>query len=178
MIFSADHFITAAISTIFYSCLNIAFSLKISIPDHLSYKESRDYVGQHISLIHSLISCLLSFTVFVLDMGIDYESDFGYKYIFVMGHSMGYFTYDMIYAEIFGVHDTAMRFHHVCVLIGGYLLYFQEKGGSIGVLCIALTEMSNPPMQLRLVLKAKKQDHTWLYTVCELSFAALFSFNR
>lgn len=175
---TVDHFITTAISLIFYSCLNVACTLKIKSPEHLSATEARDHIGQHISFVHSSLSCFLSLVVYIQDAGIDYESDFSYKYIFVMGHSMGYFTYDLIYAEIFGVHDLAMRFHHACVMVGGYALFFQDKGGSIGILCIALTELSNPCMQVRFILKARKEDNSRLCKISEVLFAALFVFNR
>jgi hypothetical protein len=175
---SFDHFITAGISLLFYSCLNVSLSLTIKIPSHLDYKQSRDFIGQHISFVHSMIACILSLGVYLLNSGIDYESDFSFKYILVLGHSMGYFTYDMIYAEIFGVHDLAMRFHHVCVLIGGYTLYCQDKGGAIGVLCVGLTELSNPSMQTRLILKSKKMQESNLYKIAESTFAFIFTFNR
>jgi hypothetical protein len=175
---STDHYIVAGISLLFYSFINIILSTKIKIPPHLNFKESRDFIGQHISFIHSCLACMMSLAVYIRDLGIDYESDFSYKYILVLGHSMGYFTYDMIYAEIFGFHDLAMRFHHVCVLIGGYTLYCQDKGGAIGVLCVGLTELSNPCMQIRLILKSKHETDTTLYKIAELIFAFSFSFNR
>ena len=173
-----DHYIVAGLSILFYTCINIALSMRISVPPHLNFKESRDYIGKHISFIHSFIACIMSLCVYVQDFGIDYESDFSYKYILVLGHSMGYFTYDMIYAEVFGVHDLAMRFHHICVLIGGYTLYCQDKGGAIGVLCIGLTELSNPSMQIRLILKSRKEQDRTLYKIAETTFAVSFSFNR
>lgn len=176
--FTIDHFFIVAISLIFYSCLNVACSLLIKAPEYLSYKDSRDYIGQHISFVHSSIACFLSFVVYINDRGIDYESDFSYKYILVLGHSLGYFTYDMIYAEIFGVHDFAMRFHHICVMFGGYFLYYQDKGGSIGTLCVALTELSNPCMQMRLLLKNKKKDDSIQYKIAEKVFILTFVFNR
>jgi hypothetical protein len=175
---SADHYIVAGISFLFYSFLNIFISTRISIPPNLNFMRSRDFIGQHISFIHSFLACLMSMVVYIRDQGIDYESDFSYKYILVLGHSMGYFTYDMIYAEIFGVHDLAMRFHHICVLIGGYTLYCQDKGGAIGVLCVGLTELSNPCMQIRLILKSRNEQDSTLYKIAELIFAVSFCFNR
>jgi TLC domain len=172
-----DHLIVVGTSLAFYSCLNVVFTLNITAPEHLSNKLARDYIGQHISLVHSVIACILSLRVY-LQEGIDYESDFTYPYIFVLGHSLGYFTYDMVYAEIFGVHDLPMRFHHVCVIIGGFSLYTQDKGGSIGALCLVITELSNPFMQLRLIMKTLKKDNTPLYTFIEVGFMFIFIFNR
>lgn len=36
----------------------------------------------------------------------------------------------MFYAEIFKLHDWAMRTHHISVLIGGFIMYMAENGGS------------------------------------------------
>ena len=173
-----DHVITVTLSLIFYSILIIIYTSVIKRPQDMESKEYRDYIGQHISLTHSVIACILSLIVYIQDNGIDYESTFNYRYLVVFGHSMGYFAYDMIYAEIFGVHDLAMRFHHVCVLIGGTMFYTADNGGSVGILCIALTELSNPCMQVRLILKARKQEENLLYKISEIIFASVFIFNR
>lgn len=96
---------------------------------------------------------------------------------------MGYFFYDMVYAEIFEVHDSAMRFHHVSVLFGGSIVFFRKIGGSVGVckdnlVCVMLTEISNPFMQLRAIYKSKREESSFVFRLSELAFAILFSFNR
>jgi hypothetical protein len=43
---------------------------------------------------------------------------------------------------------------------------------------VIVTELSNPFMQIRSILKARKEDNTWLYKKIEEAFAMVFIFNR
>lgn len=89
----------------------------------------------------------------------------------------------MIYAEVYGIHDNAMRFHHISTISGGTALYLANKGGStavskLNIVCVIVTELSNPFMQIRLILKARKENNTWLYKKIEEAFGMVFIFNR
>jgi hypothetical protein len=44
--------------------------------------------------------------------------------MYLVGHSLGYFIYDTIYAEYYGVHDMAMRLHHAGAIVGTTAVYF------------------------------------------------------
>jgi hypothetical protein len=66
---------------------------------------------------------------------VHYNSESNYRHDFVMAvsstqHSMGYFFYDMLYAEVYGVHDTAMGLHHLMVLVGGNIVSFRTVVGN------------------------------------------------
>ena len=176
--FMALRIYVVAISAAAYSGLNLLCALKMEKPEHLSPKEVRDYIGQHISLVHSVLACIFSMIIYVGDNGVDYASEFNMNHILVMGHSLGYFTYDMAYAEIFGIHDLPMRFHHICVMLGGFLLYVQDNGGSLAITSILLTEISNPFMEVRLICKSKRAENTLIYTIAELAFVCIFVFSR
>jgi hypothetical protein len=43
---------------------------------------------------------------------------------------------------------------------------------------VIVTELSNPFMQIRFILKSRKEDNTWLYKKIEEAFAMVFIFNR
>jgi hypothetical protein len=71
-----------------------------------------------------------------------------------MGHSIGYFLYDLFYGELTQVHDNAMRGHHLGVLIGGLVLYADDVGGSAVTMCLVITETVNPCILSRHILRA------------------------
>lgn len=89
----------------------------------------------------------------------------------------------MMFAEIFSLHDWAMRTHHLCVLLGGTVMYMAETGGSPAtskkyLVCILITEGSNPFMMLRKIMRSKGLEKTGLYRTIELIFASSFIFLR
>jgi hypothetical protein len=107
-------------------------------PAELSDKKKWDYMGQHISLIHATSAVLMGFFVYCLEGGVHYSESTNFYHVLVLSvrttqHSLGYFFYDMIFAEIFRLHDWAMRIHHCCVLVGGTILYMAGSGGSIAI---------------------------------------------
>lgn len=119
----------------FYTVLGLVNILFNSPPKGLTRKKHWDYLGQHISLVHSVLSIIISLYVYILEGGIHYLEPTNPWHIMVIGvrfnqHTLGYFFYDMVYAEIFSLHDWAMRTHHICVLFGGTIMYIAESGGS------------------------------------------------
>lgn len=122
----------------FYCCVSIAIRFIVKAPKGLEVgKKYHNFFGQHVSLLHSSVACCLALGVYLYEAGVHYNSESNYRHDFVMAvsvtqHSMGYFFYDMIYAEIYGVHDTAMRLHHLMVLVGGSIVSFRTVGGSVG----------------------------------------------
>ncbi|CAG9325655.1 unnamed protein product [Blepharisma stoltei] len=165
-------------SMLFYCGVNIALQYVVVPPPKLTDSQKKNYIGEHISLIHSIFASILALSVYISENGINYDTPTNASQIIVLGHSMGYFTYDAIYAELFGLHDWAMRFHHIFVIFGGFPAYLASNGGSLGVTCLVITELSNPTMQLRLILKDQGNTDSLLYKISQFSFAAIFLFNR
>lgn len=163
---------------IFYSLLNLGIRSSLKIPLSLEGKDKFDFIGQHISLIHSIEAITMCIFSYTYSKGIDYYGETDYLQVITLAFSLGYFTYDMIYAEIYGVHDWPMRFHHIFVLAGGICLLSQTRGGAIGPICLFLTELSNPFLQVRLILKGRKMESTRLYKVNETIFGLVFIMNR
>ncbi|OMJ88185.1 hypothetical protein SteCoe_9918 [Stentor coeruleus] len=173
-----DLFLPMIAGTIFYSLLNLGIRSRLKIPPSLEKKDKFDFIGQHISLIHSveaIVMCIFSYTY---SKGIDYYGETDYIQVVTLAFSLGYFTYDVIYAEIYGVHDWPMRIHHIFVLAGGICLLLQTRGGAIGPICLFLTELSNPFMQVRLILKGRRMENTRFYKLNEMIFGLVFITNR
>ncbi|CAG9315847.1 unnamed protein product [Blepharisma stoltei] len=163
---------------LFYFVIALIFSRLLNPPHYLTIKESKDYIGQHISIIHAYCGLLLATIVYFIEGGINYNAPTNYLHIIVFANSLGYFIYDSFYAEIFKLHDWPMRFHHVGALTALTGLYFAEYGGSAGVLGIILTEISNPCILKRHIMKAMCLEDTPRYNFYETTFAMLFVFSR
>ena len=170
--------IPIGVGAIIYSLLNLIVKSQISIPSHLSVKEKFDYIGQHISLIHSVEAIIMCIVSYIYSNGIDYIGDTDYLQVVTLAVSLGYFVYDFIYAEIYGLHDWPLRFHHIFVVIGGLTLLSQSEGGAIGPVCLFLTELSNPFLEMRHIMKGKKMEKTEAYRINQLLFAIVFILNR
>lgn len=96
---------------------------------------------------------------------------------------MGYFIFDSIYAEYYKLHDGAMRFHHVFALIALFTMYFSSIGGSASVgkqyiVGLWLTEISNPCVLKRHILRAKGEEESFTYNLYESLFVFLFIAGR
>jgi hypothetical protein len=101
-------------------------------------RELHDFYGQHVSFIHSTVGVAAALVVYFYEGGADYDALTLPRHTLVLGvwpkqHSLGYFCYDLIYAEIYQVHDNAMRLHHVCVCFGGAIMFFSPVGGSVAM---------------------------------------------
>mmetsp|Transcript_25016 Transcript_25016/g.43906 ORF Transcript_25016/g.43906 Transcript_25016/m.43906 type:complete len:287 (-) Transcript_25016:7-867(-) len=172
--------ITTLASFFVFYCTISALVRKVveAPPKDASDKEVHDYYGQHISFVHSLLAVISAFIVYFHDGGIHYHAPTQPKHTIVLAHSLGYFCYDMLYAEIFKLHNNAMRLHHCCVLFGGAVLFLSPLGGSFAMLCVITTEMSNPFQQCRFILKTKQKENTVIFNFVEVNFCAFFIFNR
>lgn len=173
----------------FYCLISVAVRWVVEAPPKLaSTKEQHDYYGQHVSLLHSILAVVSALYVFFYEGGIDYHLPTLPRHTVVLAvrptqHSLSYFCYDMIYGEVYGLHNLEMRLHHLCVVFGGAILFFSPLGGSFGMsnlqaVCVITTEISNPFQQLRFILKLKQQDNTLAFQINEGIFCAIFIFNR
>jgi hypothetical protein len=90
---------------------------------------------------------------------------------FILVFSSGYFTYDLVAMWYYGLLDSSM-----CML---GLLCGLEVGHSVNYLIDALfvTEISNPTMHARLVLKHLGKRYTKAYEVSELSYICKFHYS-
>jgi len=64
-----------------FVCYSIfAFLIKVSVtpPQDLKRKEQKDYLGQHLSIIHAYTSVISSLIVYIYEGGIDYNAPTNY----------------------------------------------------------------------------------------------------
>jgi hypothetical protein len=130
--------VPVAIAVVLYSIIAfILFSL-ISPPKDLKRKEVKDFMGQHLSIVHAYITIIGSLSVYIYEGGVDYNAPTNQRHTIVLAvrltqNSLGYFLFDSVYGECHGVHDNAFRFHHVFAVSGILAMYLSTIGGSASV---------------------------------------------
>lgn len=70
-----DRIIPISTSALFYFGLSCIITKTIKPPEHLHEKQARDFLGQHVSLTHSVLAVFISFCVYLYDGGINYDAE-------------------------------------------------------------------------------------------------------
>ena len=92
--------------------------------------------------------------------------------------STSYFIYDTVWMLFEGLMDTAMAIHHPLVLVGFMIPLYENTSGQFNMLAIFFSEISNPPMHLRNILRTSGRKHSKFYEMNEILFIALYMFAR
>mmetsp|Transcript_24427 Transcript_24427/g.37870 ORF Transcript_24427/g.37870 Transcript_24427/m.37870 type:complete len:131 (+) Transcript_24427:327-719(+) len=92
--------------------------------------------------------------------------------------SSSYFIYDFFGMLFNGILDGAMMLHHPLSAIGLFLPLYENISGNFVMSAIFISEISNPPMTLRHILRLTGLRYTRCYEVSELSFIALYFYAR
>lgn len=95
-----------------------------------------------------------------------------------MVFSMSYFIYDTLAMCYDGLMDGAMAIHHPLCIFGMYLPLYENTQGNFAMLAVYLTEISNPSMTMRHLLRLSGRRYTIAYEICEISFLALYTYGR
>ena len=77
-----------------------------------------------------------------------------------------------------GLMDKAMMIHHPLSLFGLILPLYENVQGNFVMQAIFLTELSNPAMHTRHLLRLSGRTYTKLYEFTELIFISLYVFAR
>ena len=96
----------------------------------------------------------------------------------VMIFSFSYFTYDLIAMHFEGLLDTAMTIHHPLCMFGLFLPLYENVSGNFCLMAIFISEISNPPMTMRHMLRLTGRRYTKGYEVAEVSFICLYFYGR
>ena len=97
---------------------------------------------------------------------------------FGMAFSVSYFIYDFFCMMLEGILDNAMIIHHPLSIIGLSIPLFGNISGNYCLLAMFISEISNPPMTLRHILRLTGKRYTKAYEWSEVSFISLFFFGR
>jgi TLC domain len=179
-----DRIIPILISFAIYSISAYIIYKLVEAPINLQYKEKKDYLGQHLSILHAYSAIIASTCVYLYEGGIDYNARTNSIHLYVISvrftqNSLGYFIFDTIYGELHKLNNTAMRFHHLCALLGLIVMELSTIGGSasicnINIVGLWLTEISNPCILKRNILGSENKQNSRFYCAYEKIFVFLF----
>jgi hypothetical protein len=96
----------------------------------------------------------------------------------VLFFSVSYFTYDLIAMWMEGLLDKAMAIHHPLCMVGLFIPLYENIAGNFCMAAILVSEISNPPMHVRHILRITGRRYTKAYEVAEISFIVLYVFAR
>lgn len=74
--------------------------------------------------------------------------------------------------------DKTMMLHHPLSILGLFLPLYENTQGNFVMFAIFLTEVSNPSMHLRHILRISGRKHTKLFELAELCFILLYMYAR
>ena len=146
-------------------------------PIEISKIEVLDVQNRMVSILHGLAWCTLSF-IDITFVANPYGSQNTTLQNLTLSMSLGYFLYDTLAMAYYGLIDGAMGFHHFIVCLGFYLsLWFNASGSEI-LAGIFISEVSNPVMHFRLIIRSFGLRHTKTYEACEVAYIILYTYNR
>lgn len=68
-----------------YSFVALLFSRFIYPPNELKRKEQKDYLGQHLSIIHAYMAIMICSAVYIYEGGIDYNAPTNMMHVVAIG---------------------------------------------------------------------------------------------
>ncbi|KAG5674448.1 hypothetical protein PVAND_004418 [Polypedilum vanderplanki] len=133
---------------------------------------SPEYEIRLLTFFHGVFSstCALHYVVLPA-LGYYEVSSIPFKLI--LSHSMGYFTFDLLWCFWYG-ESGVMKFHHIVTVTG--LMYYSFKFSQQYVILysLGLTEFTNPLLQIRWYLKHHGLRDTLLFKIVEALFILAF----
>ena len=93
---------------------------------------------------------------------------------FILINSTGYFLYDFCAMAYFGILDLDMTIHHMMCVFGMYSALLAGDSAFSPISGLFVTEISNPIMHVRMVIKHLGKRYTKAYEIAELSYICKF----
>ena len=157
------------ISFTIWNVLNIIV-MNIKLKDsHLPRLDWLDLRNRIVSFVHGTTVLFLSGynTYFAHSQCGERNSEFE---TFILQFSNGYFAYDLLAMAYLGILDRSMTIHHlICMggLSGGLITGYSAD---ILIGAIFLTEISNPAMHIRVILRLLGLRYTKAYETSEITY--------
>ena len=169
-----EYLFFAAKAFVVWNVINIIV-MYIPLPDqNLKRAEMLDLRNRMVSIIHGGVSLTVSFYAYFFTApqcgGINRPLE-----NYILAFSCAYFFYDFIAMGYLGILDWGMAIHHwICILgMGGVVV--TNIDSYYLVAAMFLSEVSNPPMHFRMILKHLGLRYSLAYEVSELSYISKIS---
>lgn len=82
-----DRITPILVSSVSYSFVALLLSRYLYPPNELKRKEQKDYLGQHLSIIHAYMAIMICSAVYIYEGGIDYNAPTNMMHIVAVGVS-------------------------------------------------------------------------------------------
>ena len=156
-------------SFIVWNILNlIVMNLRIN-DKHLVRNDMLDMRNRIVSFVHGLLIMLMSGYNTYFAHSQCGEGNNTYEEL-IMAIGCGYFLYDLTAMAFLGLLDSQMLIHHCICITGLGFGLFTGNAADILVGCTFITEISNPAMHIRVVLKHMGLRYTKAYETSELTY--------
>jgi len=168
--------ICTAIWSSLYLVIKLTKFHRILIKDG-SIEQVKDLENRVVSSLHGLGALLLSgyHCMFVRTTCGELNSVYQRN---VMIFSVSYFAYDLIAMAFEGILDAAMIIHHPLCVFGFVLPLYENISGNYAMMALFSSEISNPPMHMRHIMRLTGRRYTKAYELSEITFILLYFFGR
>lgn len=175
--YHAQTLIEFLISFALWNILNlIVMNLKLN-DGHLKRADWLDFRNRIVSIIHGVLVLVLStYNTFFVHSGCGEASTRLENVIMIIAN--GYFAYDFAAMAYLGILDMSMTIHHSICLAGLSACLYLGSSGDVLVSSIFLSEISNPSMHTRNMLRLVGYRYTKAYEAAEVSYMILYIFGR
>ena len=95
-----------------------------------------------------------------------------------MTFTMSYLIYDTLCMIYEGLMDKAMALHHPLSILGSLIPLYENTQGNYVMLALFMTEISNPIMHGRHMLRISGRRYTKAYDLSEIIFIGLYCYAR
>lgn len=96
----------------------------------------------------------------------------------IIVNSFGYFSYDFVAMAALGLLEWGMSIHHLLCLSMGYIAIIEDVSLNYLVTVLFISEISNPCMHIRIIIKHLGMRYTKLYECLEISYILLYIYGR
>jgi len=144
---------------------------------NLKRAEYLDFRNRQVSFVHG--SCCLAVSTYVtLFEQTSCQGETSPMQYFLLIMTGGYFIYDQLCMIVLGICTFQMFLHHCLCIIGMLTVLYTDIGAGFAGIALFVTEVSNPPMHFRVILRMAGMRYTRAYEIAEYMYFALFFLGR
>ncbi len=154
---------------IVWNVLNLIV-MNLNLPDkHLKREDMLDMRNRMISIVHGTIGLFLAaYNTYFLHSQCGSENT---KFEgFILTFSCAYFAYDFLVMAYFRILDSSMLIHHSICIFGMAFCVLTKSSAWYLIAAEFVSEISNPAMHVRMILKHLGLRYTKAYELAELVY--------
>lgn len=136
---------------------------------HLSREDFLDLRNRIVSVVHGVVSlCLAAYNTYFQHSPCGAPNTKFEE--LTLTFSASYFLYDFVAMGYYGILDSSMTIHHNICFFGMTMSVLSQQSANSLVAALFVSEISNPAMHIRMVLKHLGKRYTKAYECAELTY--------